>query len=428
MPSIPSISSFLVILLWSLGGFSQDTIRVMQYNILYYGSNTSFCTDLNNNMVVKEENLSVIIDHFKPDIFAVNEMGTGSENLTRLGNNALNRSIPSKYDHAAYTNTTNSNIVNALYFNRTKLAIQHQAVVNTVLRDINLYRLYYRSADLEFTRDTIFLTCIVAHLKAGDTSSDQQTRTLMVNNVMHYLNSNNFSGNILFMGDFNMKSSFEQAFQILVGHSNPNIRFYDPIDVSGMWSNNPDMAPYHTQSPRSESQGCFVGGGLDDRFDFILATNAVMRGNSGIRYVEDSYTTIGQDGMRFNQSLVSPPNYSQPQHIIQAMYNFSDHLPVMLDLVTDKPSATVAFQPPADFYFSNPVDKSVRISSPDFIPGISKIHVMSLTGQTIFTGLVKDFSPGSVLDIDLSAHPPGVYILQILMPSRPGFTAKIIKR
>ena len=53
---------------------AQDTLRVMQYNLLYYGVNTGFCNFTNNNPDVKDAYLRTIIEYVKPDIFTVNEI------------------------------------------------------------------------------------------------------------------------------------------------------------------------------------------------------------------------------------------------------------------------------------------------------------------------------------------------------------------
>ncbi|MFN2395491.1 MAG: hypothetical protein ABR597_07360, partial [Bacteroidales bacterium] len=246
---------------------SQDTIRVMQYNLLFYGLNTDFCTENNNNIDDKDEYLRTILGHFQPEIFAVNELGGGAQNLTRIRDSVLNADGVDYFEHATYTNTGNGWFANGLFYDSRKFGLYDEVIVNTLVRDINLYTLFYKSEDLEFTQDTVFITVLVTHLKAGQETEDQQTRTTMVNNAMNYLNSNNYSGNLLFIGDFNMRSSFEQAYQILVNNANPEIRFYDPLNAPGVWGNNSDMAPHHTQSPRTGSHPCFVTGGLDDRYD-----------------------------------------------------------------------------------------------------------------------------------------------------------------
>ncbi|MFW6020419.1 MAG: hypothetical protein ACOCPM_07545, partial [Bacteroidales bacterium] len=51
--------------------FPQDTLKLMQYNLLYYGKNTDFCTQ---NIDTKNQDLSRIVQHIKPDILGVNEL------------------------------------------------------------------------------------------------------------------------------------------------------------------------------------------------------------------------------------------------------------------------------------------------------------------------------------------------------------------
>ncbi|TVQ16030.1 MAG: hypothetical protein EA361_04825 [Bacteroidetes bacterium] len=408
---------------------AQDTIRVMQYNLLFYGYYTDFCTPENNNTDQKDQYLRTILGQFQPDIFAVNEMGRGAHNVTRLRDNALNVDGVDYFEHATYTNSTNSWFANALYYDSRKFGLYNETVPSSTLRDINLYTLYYKTEDLAVTGDTTFLTCIVAHLKAGQSASDQQTRTAMVNNVMAYLHNNNYSGNILFMGDFNMKSSFEQAYQRMVAHSNPDIRFYDPIDVSGVWGHNPDMAPYHTQSPRTGSHPCFVTGGLDDRYDFILASNSIMQGLDGFHYVEDSYTTIGQDGIRYNQSLISPPNYSQPQEIISALYNMSDHLPVMMDMVVTTPLSTPDI--PGDFdlsvSFQNPVKDRLKLEIQNDIPGEIKVRFYALTGLLAFEQSFYKTAGNAFFELELDMLPSGIYLMQVELTGGAKFSGKVVK-
>ena len=408
---------------------AQDTIRVMQYNLLFYGLYTDFCTAGNNNTDDKDEYLRTILGHFQPDIFTVNELGRGAHNLTRIRDNVLNIGDVDYFEYATYTNTGNGWFANGLFYDSRKFGLYNEVIINTLVRDINLYTLYYKSEDLELIGDTVFLTLIVAHLKAGQSASDQQTRTTMVTNVMNYLDANNYSGNIMFMGDFNMKSSVEFAYQLMVNNTNENIRFHDPIDITGQWGNNPDMAPYHTQSPRTGSHPCFVTGGLDDRYDFILATRSIMEGLRGFQYIEDSYTAIGQDGNRFNQSLINPQNLSQPPEIINALYNMSDHLPVMLDMVSVEliNSTYNMFSDETHFTFNNPVKDILSIN-----PGIKqsiglKIGIYSVTGHQVANYSYPHYSDGETIQIDLSHLRQGVYILRMETSDGYVFSGKIIK-
>ena len=72
-----------------------------------------------------------------------------------------------------------------------------------------------------------------------------------------------------------------------------------------------------------------VTGGLDDRFDFILASDAVMAGRYGAQILPETYVAVGNDGEHFNRSIISSPtNTSVPDSVLQALHDFSDHLPV----------------------------------------------------------------------------------------------------
>ena len=406
----------------------RDTVSVMVYNLLFYGHYTSFCTPQNNNVDDKDEYLRTIISYTLPDIFAVNEMGPSAANATRILNNVMNSDGRTNYAHAAYTNTAGSNLVNMLFYDSDKFVLYDEEVAASVVRDINRYSLYYNDPDLGNGNDTIFLHLFVTHMKAGSSVQDQQRRTQEANAVMNYIEEKNITGNALFMGDFNMNSSFEEAYQIITYNLNEGIRFYDPINRPGVWWNNPDMAPYHTQSPRVGQHPCFVTGGLDDRYDQILVTKSVMEGYAGMQYLQGSYRAIGQDGQRFNQSLISPPNNSEPQEVIYAMYNMSDHLPVKMQMTI------LDYYTQVDEMEELPVIQNVRYDS-----GSTSVHIKvgDFSGKAqlkIFSasgGLVrqkKDLSlfPGSEFSVSAGGLAPGPYVLRVETDKGGVFTEKLI--
>ena len=86
---------FVFLMLVTVFGSAQETIKVMHYNLLYYGLNYDNCTRLTNYIVDKNQNLAKIIKYVQPDIFTVNEMdGQGthpeSDEAGYLLDNALN--------------------------------------------------------------------------------------------------------------------------------------------------------------------------------------------------------------------------------------------------------------------------------------------------------------------------------------------------
>ena len=67
-----------------------DTLKVMQYNLLNYGNNTSYCTTTNNNINDKNSYIRTILTAYYPDIFTVCEMGKSSSLPSDFVQNVLN--------------------------------------------------------------------------------------------------------------------------------------------------------------------------------------------------------------------------------------------------------------------------------------------------------------------------------------------------
>lgn len=70
---------------------------------------------------------------------------------------------------------------------------------------------------------------------------------------------------------------------------------------------------------------------MDDRFDFILANDAVMQGSNGVQYETGSYRALGNDGDSYNQEL-DCDGTPVPVSICAALKQMSDHLPVVMEL------------------------------------------------------------------------------------------------
>jgi hypothetical protein len=170
------------------------------------------------------------------------------------------------------------------------------------------------------------------HFKAGSSGSDEETRAQMAGLIADYIQNHQIVDACLLTGDLNLQNSYEDAWQILCSDLPESYRFSDPANSVGNWHNNPDFAAYHSQSTHLSSNGCASSGGMDDRFDFILANPALFDTSHKIHYIDGSYATPGQDGQRWNGSLLDPPNFSAPTPVLEAMYHLSDHLPLIVSL------------------------------------------------------------------------------------------------
>lgn len=323
--------TLILLIFCSMGSVrAVDTLRVMTYNLMYFGSSTTDCTPTVNVQAVKEGHLRNIIPHIRPHIIGFQEVGPSSAVTLSILNNVLNTAGESRWSRANLMNPSGSSIVSIVYYDNQKLGISRQFPISTPVRDIMHYRFFHR--EIPPSGDTIWLNVLVLHLKAGSAASDAATRAQETAALMSYLDQQNLQENILVMGDMNVTSSSELAYSQMVNHAQVDHRLYDPINRPGTWNNNSAFAQWHTQSTRTSGTVCFSGGGLDDRFDQILVNRSILGDSAGIRYLTGSYRSIGNDGQRFQGNVQSPFNSSVPVAVANALYNVSDHLPVVLDL------------------------------------------------------------------------------------------------
>ena len=258
---------FLLLLWIALPSWAQDTLTVMQYNLLYYGNyNSGFadCYETNNNTQRKDECVRTIVDYVKPDIFTVCEFGATAALQNNFLRHNLNINGANYWQSDNIINYAGENIINHIFYDSRKLGLKKHIALRTNPRDTDVYELYLKTKSLA-AGDTVKLICIVAHLKAGQ--GYEASRRAQIQTAMDYLNQHYPHDNALIMGDFNMYGASESGYRLLTQtYSNPDILFIDPLGSAGVgeWNCNGQFAAYHTQSTRSYSDECFSAGGLDD--------------------------------------------------------------------------------------------------------------------------------------------------------------------
>ena len=289
--------------------------------------------------------------------------------------------------------------------------------MHTNPRDTDVYELYLKTQSLA-AGDTIRLVCIVAHPKAG--MNYQANRRALMQTAMDYVNQKYPTDNVLIMGDFNMYGASESGYRLLTQtYSNPSICFVDPLVSQGgvgEWNNNIQFAPFHTQSTRSYSEECFSSGGLDDRFDFILMADEIAFSHNHLRYVQNSYKAVGNDGNHFNQSVNQYTNSAVPANVAEALFDASDHLPVTMKIAVDvflglNETTDTDFQA---YISPNPTSGSINVSFFNPSEGNVLFELFSLQGQSM-TKESYHFDYGSQQHkLSLQAPHPGFYLLRII--------------
>ena len=315
------IISFLFALIISFTATAQINVRVMHYNLLQFGNS---CDGV--SISDKYNWLGTVLNEYRPHLFTVNEL---SPNIVYAnGIKALSFDYTNDIANSTITNNTGSQIVNMLFYDSNIFELTGNEVISGSLRDINVYHLYVK--ETAQNNDTSFLDLIVAHFKAGNGGSDAVQRENSAISIMNYIQVKGQGKNILVMGDFNIYDNTEAAFQQMVFNSNSNISLVDPAGKQNGWFGASNVGVL-TQSTRSNSPDCGSGGGLDDRFDMILASKAIMGDSAGIKYVDNSYASFGNGSNSFNQELACTGNVV-PLNVCIALKQMSDHLPVVLEL------------------------------------------------------------------------------------------------
>ena len=374
--------------LFTVAGFScaraQDTIRMMHYNLMYYTNNSgvSDCNSATNNLNNKDQHIKTIFQYVQPTVLCVCEMGSQTQYADRLLNNAINTDGIDYYQRGPLTNQSGGTIANMIYYDSRKLTLYKSTNITTSYRDINGYTFYYNANDLA-SGDTIFTTFWIAHLKAGTGETNESARLAQTQKLMNRIANSGMPGNYTFSGDFNVYSSDELAYKELTEYSNSLYRFYDPVNSPGYWHNNSLFSDLHTQSTRTQADYCFSTGGLDDRFDIILVSPYIYYGSDRIHIVEDSYHALGQDGGRFNGSIISPANTSIPANVANALYQQSDHLPVIMDMTIDAHVGVVDRAPDFFVRVTNPVRETLQMEMQCMEAGRYSIEVCSMDGRSV---------------------------------------------
>jgi hypothetical protein len=427
MKKIQKITLILFSIFFYINNSQADTIKMMQYNMMYYTTSVpSGCTVSASYLNDKDLNLKKIIKYVNPDVLSVNEIGSQSTYVDRIKNNVLNTDGVTYYQNCPLTNFSGGTIANMLYYDTRKLGFHSFFYITTSVRDINAYKMYYKTPQLA-NGDTIFITFIVTHLKAGSDDSDAATRAVQTQALMNKLEQIGVADNYVFSGDFNLYTSSETAYQTLVNYSNTLYRFYDPINQPGNWNNASQFASIHTQSTHTSStDGCFSTGGMDDRFDFILVSPYIYYGSKKVKSVNSSYMALGQDGDRLNGSIISPANTSIPDSISNALYNFSDHLPVIMQFAIDNTVSIQDYTANIQVNTNNPVQDHLNIELQLEQPDQLTFEVYSLNGQLLEKN-TNYFESGKSIWNQNFDYPPSIYLLRIQNTKNQYIIKKLVK-
>ena len=308
---------FTAIFVFAINLFSQDTLRITDYNLLNFSENTY--SD-------RVDDFRVIIHSIKPDIIACQEM-VNQAGVDMFLNQVLNYYQDDLYQAAQFVNGYDTD--NALFYRADKFSLISNRQIGTELRDISEYKLTYLNDANQ--KEFYVYSC---HLKASTGTDNKNKRLAEAIILRNELNLFPEGTNFVLCGDLNVYTGTEPAFELLIEEQAGNDgQLHDPINRIGSWHDKTSYADIHTQSTHKLAGGGYSYGGLDDRFDFILISSALMA-EGDYQYLTDTYQAYGNDGQQFNESLNHVmPNLLVPDSVVYALIEASDHLPVVMDFV-----------------------------------------------------------------------------------------------
>jgi len=315
----PVFSRFLVfVLILTIFASPALALRVVSWNVLNASP---------SNLSSRIGYVRTVLSNLHPDLMIAEEI-IGTDGAQNFLDNVLNYLEPGQWSMAPFVEGPDTE--NACYYRTTALNYQSMVTLSTALRDINGWAFKpdgYSASASEFR-------IYAVHLKASSGSDNEQKRLAEATILRNHLNSLPAGSHFLVGGDFNFYSaSSEPAWDELTGSLSDNDgRVFDPINRVGDWHNNSAFVDVHSQSPRLDNLGDGGStGGLDDRFDFLLANDDMLDG-AGVAYLGGTYTTYGQDGNHFNKNITDSPTIPEGATIANALFRASDHLPLYLDL------------------------------------------------------------------------------------------------
>lgn len=376
----------LLVLLLPLMAMAQQTrdFSLVSYNSLRYSP---------SNIDARHPYFRSIMNDLQPDLLVLEEL-SGQSAASMFLDSVLNVDSAT-YSLASFHDGPDLDV--ALFYKSSKFSVLTTTTYPTQLRDIFEFKLLPARA-----ADTLYVFGV--HLKASSGSTNESRRADEVAVLRSVTDQLPDSTNFLVCGDFNIYGSTEPAYQKLLQNTPGNMgHFVDEITMTGTW-NNSAYAPYHTQSPRTTRFNGGANGGMDDRFDLILISEA-LGASGGMDYIPGTMKAYGNDGLHYNKAIIDAPvNSEVSPAIANALHQASDHLPVVARFSYELTSGVGLGTAQAANVSIRYRNGTPLLYNPESRPLV--VHVYSMAGHLIS----QSTSTGSE-----SLHlEPGMYLIEVL--------------
>ena len=322
MKNIAVASSFI------LATTCYSQIRVAHWNIAGMKGNSSAMT-----YVISEMHNDDAKGWAQPvDIITFNEVpSTIINNLKTVVNQASPTGIT--YTLATYTVASTENGASGAQamFYRSDRFTEVPSLHNDIFTDAGRYADRWVLKLNGYNSNDARICVYGAHLKASQGSTEENLRLFGINAIRQNAVGMGTTIPIVYTGDMNFYSNTESGYVAMVAAGTGAA--VDPYGT-GSWSGSANGYK-HTQAPAVIGQNGLVGGGLDDRFDFIVPTTSANTGE-GISMIASTMRAVGNDGAHYNKDINAGnntyfSNLTRSNNLADKLWIASDHIPQILD-------------------------------------------------------------------------------------------------
>ncbi len=264
------------------------------------------------------------------DILALQETdppGPGNDSIGRI-ENILNTLYPVTSYSSVVTPVDGGGDSTGFVYDTSTVSLLEAVQVGSGTLTHNVERAKFRPVGTLGTSDFYVYS---VHLKSGDGGAEATTRGTEAAFLRSDADSLGEGAQVLFVGDFNMKTSAEAAYTNFVSAGPGQLQ--DVADAPGNWYNNPAFKSLHSQDPQTA---------MDDRFDIQFATGEFFDG-VGLEYVSNSFHVFGNNGTHTFDGPINTGTGASPA-VLSALMAASDHLPAVADyqLVVSTPNVRIS--------------------------------------------------------------------------------------
>jgi len=389
--------------------------------------------------------LKAIFQFAKPDIMGLDKMACVQTNPSNnqgispyyFPDTIIAECLDTNYSYCPFTDISgcNDGDGSVLFYNHSKIGYVSTTLMYSGQEDIDLFKLYYKDPYLLATHDSTFLYVILCHTISGDASAGRDGQDTTVMNKLKTMFTH--TPNLIYMGDFNTRSSGEAGYSFITQTSDTDFILDDPcfhpdgkLTYPLNWSTNPAICSGElTTTTRSTTvpNSCGTTGGAKGWYDHIFISPWIVNNIDYLSYIRNSYTTIGNDGKRLGVSVNSGTNLSAPANVINALFNFSDKYPVMISLSATKHPLGISniLKEPGSINVNNPiVNNTIVLHFASFLNGQDiNMGVYDICGRLLYQYKYTVNSQTINQNISLA---PGVYLLRFIS-GEYNTTLKVVK-